>query len=267
MANEVIKKHCVKRTRETEVEIRPSKRLANSLEDTCPNQKEIDSLPKQVSKTGWTGNTSIVTRFIRPNQDLHVEYYPQFLPSSSASQIFHQLQTQLQPYLDKSPNIVRLFGKTITIPRKHTAFGELGLLYTFSGVTLPCNPWLPLIETLKVTVEDAIAGETFNFALVNYYKDGADYIGEHQDNEAELSPKSSIASLSFGQERDFIFRHKDSRGKSSTRKELVPIKVFLNHGSLLLMKPPTNKYWYHSLPVRKKVHGPRINITFRKIIK
>ena len=64
MANDVIKKYCLKRTRETESQIRPSKRLANSLEDTCSNHEEIASLPKQVSKTGWTCNTSIVTRFI-----------------------------------------------------------------------------------------------------------------------------------------------------------------------------------------------------------
>lgn len=44
----------------------------------------------------------------------------------------------------------------------------------------------------------------------------------------------------------------------------VSVKVELQHGSLLMMNPPTNKIWYHSLPVKKSAVGVRINMTFRK---
>lgn len=97
------------------------------------------------------------------------------------------------------------------------------------------------------------------------YKDGHDHMGEHRDDEKELDPSCPIASVSLGAARDFIFRHRDSRGKRSSRK-IEPVKLELAHGSLLLMNPPTNTFWYHSLPVRKKILSPRINLTFRRIL-
>lgn len=97
------------------------------------------------------------------------------------------------------------------------------------------------------------------------YRTGNDSMGEHRDDEAELDPKTPIASVSIGEPRDFIFRHRDCRSKNSTRK-IAPVKMVLENGSLLLMNWPTNVYWFHSLPVRKKVVGARINLTFRRII-
>ncbi|OWK15051.1 ALKBH2 [Cervus elaphus hippelaphus] len=97
------------------------------------------------------------------------------------------------------------------------------------------------------------------------YKDGQDHIGEHRDDERELAPGSPIASVSFGACRDFFFRHKDSRGKHPSRR-LAVVSLQLAHGSLLMMNHPTNTHWYHSLPVRKKVLAPRVNLTFRKIL-
>ena len=90
-------------------------------------------------------------------------------------------------------------------------------------------------------------------------------MGEHRDDEKELDQKTPIASISLGQHRDFIFRHRDARGGQADRK-LEPVKILLDNGSLLLMKEPTNTYWYHSLPKRKKLPGVRINLTFRMII-
>lgn len=90
-------------------------------------------------------------------------------------------------------------------------------------------------------------------------------MGEHRDDEKELDPLCPIASVSLGAARDFIFRHRDARGKQSCR-QIEPVKLELAHGSMLLMNPPTNTFWYHSLPVRRKVLLPRINLTFRRIL-
>ncbi|KAH9634821.1 hypothetical protein HF086_012235 [Spodoptera exigua] len=51
----------------------------------------------------------------------------------------------------------------------------------------------------------------------------------------------------------------------SSYSEIDPLKIELEHGSVLLMNPPTNEIWYHSLPTRKKLMAPRINLTFRKM--
>lgn len=209
-------------------------------------------------------NVQVLKKYTQESQGLCVHYYPNFISTSEANFILKQLEVELLPYLEKSSNIVKLCGKTFTIPRRQTAFGDPGLTYTFSGVSVLANTWIQSIQRLKVTIETAIK-ETYNFVLVNYYRSGLDHIGEHRDDERELCPNSSIASLSFGQERDFVFRHKDSRGSNATRKDISPVKICLTNGSLLLMCPPTNSSWYHSLPVRKNASGIRINLTFRKM--
>lgn len=101
--------------------------------------------------------------------------------------------------------------------------------------------------------------------LPSRYKDGQDHMGEHRDDEKELDPFCPIASVSLGAARDLIFRHRDARGKRAHR-QIKPVKLELAHGSLLLMNSPTNTFWYHSLPVRKKISLPRINLTFRRIL-
>jgi len=91
------------------------------------------------------------------------------------------------------------------------------------------------------------------------------HIGEHQDNEKDLAPCGSIASLSLGQSRDFIFRHRDARGRNAPQK-IPRVTVTLQHGMLLVMDHPTNVYWYHSLPVRRNLQGVRVNLTFRQMV-
>ncbi len=64
--------------------------------------------------------------------------------------------------------------------------------------------------------------------------------------------------MSFGAERKFSFKHKITKEVHS---------VFLENGSLLVMKGETQTHWLHRLPPTKKVLKPRINLTFRTIIK
>ncbi|XP_066978616.1 DNA oxidative demethylase ALKBH2-like isoform X2 [Macrobrachium rosenbergii] len=142
-------------------------------------------------------------------------------------------------------------------------YGDEGLSYRYSGILTPARPWprpLRAIRDLLVRV----TGHTFNFVLVNRYQDGNDHMGEHKDDEKELDRSAPIASITLGQPRDFYFKHQDARGRN--KKFIDKVNIVLEHGSLLMMNYPTNNYWYHALPTRKAVHGPRINLTFRTLI-
>lgn len=97
---------------------------------------------------------------------------------------------------------------------------------------------------------------------VSRYKNGEDHMGEHRDDETELDETVPIASISLGQTRKFVFKHADVR-KKIRKVELVHLD--LHHGSLLMMNWPTNKYWFHSVPMQKKATNVRLNFTFRKI--
>ena len=188
--------------------------------------------------------------------------YGVIFSKSMADYIYQTLDAEIE--YDKQSQ-VKIFGKTFDVPRKQRAYGDNGLTYTFSNVTVPAADWLPILIELKNTISSLVNCE-LNFVLINRYKDGQDYMGEHQDNEKDLDPCAPIVSLSFGQARDFVFKHKDMKLRKSKDSSLK--KVFkLEHGSLLLMEPPTNNYWYHGLPKRSILScpNPRINLTFRKM--
>ena len=100
-------------------------------------------------------------------------------------------------------------------------------------------------------------GEQYNSCLLNLYHNGDEGMGWHSDAEKELKKNGAIASLSFGAERKFLFRHKQDK---------ETISVFLENGSLLLMYGTTQTHWVHRMPPTKKVTSPRINLTFRTIV-
>jgi len=227
-----------------------------SEETTSTSQAKLFPLPcAQPGK-------SKVQSFIKPSHGLNVDYYSTYFNAHQAKTHFIELERSLKVYLESSQNEVRVFGKLHKVPRKQAAFGDPGLSYEFSGVRIPANPWIPVLIVLRDQLSRTL-GESFNFVLVNRYKNGSDHMGEHRDDETDLVAQAPIAALSFGQRRDFIFRHKDARGSKAPRKDIASLKIVLEHGSLLVMKHPTNVFWYHSLPARKMAPGPRISLTYR----
>jgi alkylated DNA repair dioxygenase AlkB len=149
---------------------------------------------------------------------------------------------------------ITVFGRAHLQPRLTAWHGEKA--YRYSGLHLAARPFTPLLHAVRVAVE-AATGRRFNSVLLNYYRDGRDSMGMHADDEAELGPEPAIASLSFGQTRQFILRHKST-------KETV--KLPLTSGSLLLMAGRTQQCWHHGINKSSRALGPRVNLTFRYIV-
>ncbi|KAG7274723.1 hypothetical protein CRUP_021164 [Coryphaenoides rupestris] len=92
-------------------------------------------------------------------------------------------------------------------------------------------------------------------------------MGEHRDDERELDPPLPDRLRLPGSRPGLCLPAQDVvRGRAGQRRRIEPVKLQLASGSLLLMNPPTNTYWYHSLPRRRAVLQPRINLTFRRIL-
>jgi alkylated DNA repair dioxygenase AlkB len=149
-----------------------------------------------------------------------------------------------------------IFGKLITTKRKVAWYGDREFEYTYSNVTKHALPWTKELFELKMLTEQA-SGESYNSCLLNLYHTGEEGMAWHSDGEKDLKKDGAIGSLSFGAERKFSFKHKQT-------KEVVSVK--LEHGSLLVMKGATQTNWLHRLPPTKMVTSPRINLTFRTII-
>ncbi|CAG0893955.1 unnamed protein product [Darwinula stevensoni] len=180
-----------------------------------PKAEELDEVTEQ----------SMVEALRRLNgQDIHWQLkeadnlslsYAVVLGKQEADFLFASLESSTQYYSGELTQI-RVYGKWHPIPRKQVAYGDTGLTYRFSGITVPAKPWTPLLKALCDAVSH-IACTEFNFVLINRYKDGNDRIGEHRDDEKDLDPAAPIASVSLGQPRDFVLRHQDSRKRQKAR--------------------------------------------------
>ena len=181
-------------------------------------------------------------------------YYLRELPlAQTAEAVMNQLIDGV-PW--RAENIV-VWGKTFSQPRLTAWYGDDGINYTYSGIHLDPLRWTPTLIDIKNRVEK-IAGTDFNSMLLNYYRNERDSMGLHSDDEPELGRQPIIASLSLGEERTFILKHK-------TRRDLKSMRLRLASGSLLLMKGETQHRWKHGIEKEKRPCGPRVNLTFRRI--
>ena len=181
-----------------------------------------------------------------------VNYYGKLMSASEANAMAQALLDRIEWRNDEAV----IYGKRIITKRKVAWYGEEAFSYTYSNTTKTALPWTPELLFLKNLAEKH-SGETYNSCLLNLYHDGSEGMAWHSDGEKDLRKNGAIASLSFGAERKFYFKHKKSGEK---------IDVFLEAGSLLVMKGETQTHWLHRLPPTTKVHQPRINLTFRTIV-
>lgn len=151
---------------------------------------------------------------------------------------------------------LNMYGKEIYLPRYSAWYGDNDKSYSYSGLTLQPNSWNKGLRFLKEDIEKT-ANVHFNSVLMNWYRDGEDYINWHTDAEKELGQNPIIASLNFGATRRFLIRRIDDNS--------IKLEFPLKHGTLLIMKGELQHFWQHSVPKEKKIKQPRINLTFRTI--
>lgn len=186
-------------------------------------------------------------------QDGTVNYYGKILNKEEADFYFKTLMQKINWRNDEAI----IFGKKIITKRKVAWYGDENFEYTYSNSTKNALPWTSeLLQLKKITEEKT--GEKFNSCLLNLYHDGNEGMAYHSDGEKDLKKNGAIASLSFGAERKFSFKHKTTKEK---------VELVLENGSLLVMKNETQTFWLHRLPPTKKIFAPRINLTFRSIEK
>ncbi len=182
-----------------------------------------------------------------------VNYYGKLF---SAQQANHYLACLLNNIDWKNDEAI-IYGKLVIIKRKVAWYGDTDFEYTYSNTTKRALPWTKDLLELKASIEEK-TGEKFNSCLLNLYHTGEEGMAWHSDAEKDLKKNGAIGSLSFGAERKFSFKHKQD-------KETV--SVALEHGSLLVMKDSTQTNWLHRLPPTKLVSKPRVNLTFRTIVR
>ncbi|EMI18373.1 alkylated DNA repair protein [Rhodopirellula maiorica SM1] len=172
-------------------------------------------------------------------------YEHAFIPPKLADRYFVALRDEC--VWEQKP---ALFGHMQ--PRLTASYGEAGIVYRYSGLDNVALPWTDTMHQIKERLE-AVQGK-YNYCLLNRYRDGADSMGWHADDEPEMG--NVIGSVSFGATRTFRIRHNRS-------KETMSFPA--GHGTLIIMAGTMQQFWKHHIPKTAVKVGERINLTFRHI--
>jgi alkylated DNA repair dioxygenase AlkB len=186
-------------------------------------------------------------------KDGELIYSQSLLDDETAIRYFNRLMETIDWQQDE----LVIYGKQIQTKRKVAWYGDVPFSYTYSHKEKKALYWTKELLELKEVIEQK-TGVSYNSCLLNLYHSGAEGMGWHSDNEPELQINGSIASLSLGAARVFDFKHKTTKEK---------VRILLENGSLLEMKGTTQSNWLHQLPKTLRVKDPRINLTFRTIVR
>jgi len=186
------------------------------------------------------------------NQDGQAHYFGKILNDEQNRKYLNELLHKIEW---TNENLI-MFGKEIITKRKVGFYAGQHIQYTYSNKTKKGLAWTPILLEIKQMVT-SYTGANYNACLLNLYHDGNEGMGWHSDDEREIVPNSSIASLSIGAERKFSLKHKASKESLS---------IVLENGSLLEMSGSIQQNWLHSLPKSKKIMDARINLTFRQML-
>jgi nicotinamidase-related amidase/alkylated DNA repair dioxygenase AlkB/glutathione S-transferase len=145
----------------------------------------------------------------------------------------------------------------------------------------PLLPFSPVVSQIRVAVEKKL-GHRVNHVLIQFYRDGNDYISEHSDKTLDILPDTFIANVSLGAQRTMVFRTKkisqsnDGPDYTEGIEFRKVCRAPLPHNSMCKVGLVTNMRWLHGIRQDKRMRsekseaelaydGGRISLTFRKI--
>lgn len=114
--------------------------------------------------------------------------------------------------------------------------------------------------------------QKFNHVLIQLYRNGHDYIGEHSDKTLDIQKYTNIVNYSIGATREMKLRTKKQINDDNRQIK----KVKLKNNSVFVLGWDTNQKWLHSINQDRREafmkdvdelidNGERISFTFRTI--
>ena len=187
------------------------------------------------------------------------EYRRRFLSAPRA----RVLQESLERQVAWQQEHITMFGREVAVPREVAWYGDPGVTYFYSNTEHPARGWNEPLLQLKTEVEQYTSA-TFNFVLLNGYRDGTRHMGWHSDDERELGAEPVIASVSIGATRRFRVRAKRKALPPGARRYSNAID--LEVGSLLVMRGASQREFEHCLTKTASAVPARMNLTFRNVL-
>lgn len=202
-----------------------------------------------------------ITLFKNDLYNSWIVYKPNFIKLSKNE--FESLKNMMPD----TSHQVKIFDKLVDLPRQQLCFGQS---YSYSGTTSNAIQEIPpiiknIMDQVNTHYMKSIKSTTpiYKMCLVNYYRDGNDYIGFHSDDEKQLIPNTPIYSISLGAKRKFKLKIKDKFVITESEIKIDEYEIEPEDCSLLIMGGSCQKTHKHSISKTSKQVDLRINITFR----
>lgn len=201
------------------------------------------------------------------------------LPAPLADGVFDKLREEIQwqRMSHQGGEVPRL----VAVQGEVAEDGSIPIYRHPSDESPPLLPFSPTVQAIRSATEKHL-GHSLNHVLIQFYRDGHDYISEHSDKTLDIAHNSYIANVSLGAQRTMVLRtkrsDKDKSGAASTAEENKRRvqRAPLPHNSLCRMGLQTNMKWLHSIRQDKRAdreksatelayNSGRISLTFRRI--
>lgn len=152
----------------------------------------------------------------------------------------------------------KVWNNECAVPRGMYVCGDYpGEKYRYSKIMLDIHEWSDGVDGLRDSIKqlDFGLGVSLHYdtCLMNYYRDGNDYVAYHSDDEA-LGLMNGVVTVSLGESRRFLLKHKET-GKVT--------ETLLRSGDLAAMLGECQNDYHHSIPKGANVRGGRISLTYR----
>ena len=158
-----------------------------------------------------------------------IDWYPHFLDDNESQQLLKYLLGDVNwKTVPRASNE----GVTYDLPRLQNWMADCGVNAQLYQKGDPLA-WTDLILEIKNKLEKLYYPSTFDYVLMNLYRNGDDKIGLHHDDEAKGDTNNVIASISVGATRRFIVMPMRGR-KPKYKYDLI-------HGSLIVMRGDMQK--------------------------
>lgn len=124
------------------------------------------------------------------------------------------------------------------------------------------------INNIDIYNYNGITKPQINSCLINKYRTGQDSIRPHRDNQTTFSDNPTVIGLSYGDERDIVFKriiYDPSKMNSIKldKNNQEEIKLKLSSGSMFIMAGSIQKYFSHEIPKTESTKT-RYSMTFRQ---
>lgn len=153
--------------------VQTKKRRVEKKEDDIESKAVRPKVRVPTPKTVKYGQEKVKVTL---SDNAKLEYHPSFLTSEEADSLYKHL---LKEYT-WTHGEYKMYGKTIPTPRLLSCVSDTDISKSYK--VTPYYPYTEEVRKLKEKLEKHCGCE-FEYAQMNYYRDGQDYIGFHCDSE------------------------------------------------------------------------------------